>query len=520
MPQITQFLRRAVQTNRHGTATVCGDRRQDWGTFASRAARLAGALAGLGFRPGDRIGILALNSDRYLECFFGLAWGGFIFVPINTRLAPPEVVYWLADSGCSGLMLDDAFQGMLHEVQPHTPAIRHVIHIGDASTPAGQLGYEALVAAAETVPDAGRRGDDLAGIFYTGGTTGRSKGVMLSHANILANAQNTLPGAEAGLDTRYIHAAPMFHLADGAMTFLVTAFGGTHYFLPRFDPGAMLSLVAEHRITHALIVPTMINMLVHHPDISRHDLSSLRKVLYGASPMPEAVIRRALAVLPQTQFTQAYGQSEASPVMTLLPSEYHCFEGRYAGRMKSAGLAVLGCEIRIHDADDNEVPRGTVGEICGRGPLVMLGYWQQPELTAQTLRNGWLHTGDGGYMDEDGFVYLVDRIKDMIVSGGENVYSAEVEEALYQHPAVAECAVIGVPDETWGERVHAVVRFKAGMHATETELIAACHTRIANYKCPRSVVIREEPLPLSGAGKILKTELRRPFWEGRERRVN
>ena len=520
MPQITQFLRRAEQTNGHGMATVCGTRRQDWTSFASRIARLAGALGALGFQPGDRIGILALNSDRYLECFFGLAWGGFIFVPINTRLAPPEVVYWLTDSGCTGLLLDDTFQAMLAEIQPQLPALRHVIHLGDAPAPAGQLSYEALIEGGEPVADAGRRGDDLAGIFYTGGTTGRSKGVMLSHANIMANAQNTLPGADIGAGMRYLHAAPMFHLADGAMTFLVTAYGGTHYFLPRFDPAAMLRLIAEDRITHTLIVPTMVNMLVHHPDVTRCDVSSLRKVLYGASPMPEAVIRRALAVMPGVRFTQAYGQSEASPVMTLLPHDYHCFEGPLAGRMKSAGQAVLGCEIRIHDADDNEVPRGVVGEICGRGALVMLGYWQQPALTAHTLRNGWLHTGDGGTMDDEGFVYVVDRVKDMIVSGGENVYSAEVEEALYQHPAVAECAVIGVPDDTWGERVHAVLRLKSGMTATEAELIAACHARIANYKCPRSIALRDEPLPLSGAGKILKTELRKPFWEGRERRVN
>jgi long-chain acyl-CoA synthetase len=520
MSRITQFMRRAVQTNGAALATVFGDRRQDWRSFASRATRLAGALVELGYKPGDRIGILALNSDRYLEAFFGLAWAGVVFVPINTRLAPPEVVYWLTDSGCSGLLLDDAFQTVLGEIQPQIPGVRHIIHIGEAPVPAGQLGYDALIAAAHPVPDTGRCGDALAGIFYTGGTTGRSKGVMLSHANILANAQNTSPGADVWMGSRYIHAAPMFHLADGAMTFLVTAYGGTHFFLPRFDPAAMLRMIAADRITHALIVPTMINMLVHHPDVTRVDVSSLRRVLYGASPMPEAVIRRALEVMPGVQFIQAYGQSEASPVMTLLPSEYHCFEGACSGRIRSAGHAVLGCEIRIHDAEDNEVPRGTVGEICGRGPLVMLGYWQQPELTAHALRNGWLHTGDGGYMDDEGFLYVVDRVKDMIVSGGENIYSAEVEEALYQHPAVAECAVIGVPDDTWGERVHAIVRLKPGLAVTAADLIAACHSRIANYKCPRSVQIREEPLPLSGAGKILKTDLRKRFWEGRDRRVN
>ena len=520
MPQITQFLRRALQVNPTGTATICQDRSRTWTMFAARAARLAGALTDLGLQPGDRIGILSLNSDRYLESFFGLAWAGIVFVPINTRLAPPEIVFWLTDSGCTGLLIDDMFAPTLTTILPQTPDLRHIIHFGDQPAPEGISSYETLIANGRPIADAGRRGQDLAGIFYTGGTTGRSKGVMLSHANILANAQNIQPATPIDSRTRFIHAAPMFHLADGAMTFLVTAFGGTHTFLPRFDPAAFLQTVEQHGVTTALIVPTMINMLVHHPEVTKRDLSSLRGFIYGASPMPEALIRRAMEVMAHVQFTQAYGQSEASPVMTLMPPEYHTFDGPFAGRMKSAGRAALGCELRILDEDDNEVPPHTVGEICGRGPMVMLGYWKQPELTAHTLRNGWLHTGDGGYLDEEGFLYIVDRMKDMIVSGGENVYSAEVEEALYAHPAVAECAVIGVPDETWGERVHAVVRLKPGTSATDRDLIAACHTRIANYKCPRSVTIQPDPLPMSGAGKILKAELRRPYWQGLEKRVN
>src|ERR1700761_3486568 len=510
MPQITQFLRRALQVNPSGTATIFGDRVQDWTSFADRIARLASGLRGLGFQPGDRIGILGLNSDRYLECFFGLAWAGCVFVPINTRLASPEIVFWLTDSGCAGLLTDDAFVPMLPAILPELPDLRQVIHFGDGPTPDGWPSYESLIASAPMIADAGRGGQDLAGIFYTGGTTGRSKGVMLSHANILANAQNIQPATPVNNRTRFIHAAPMFHLADGAMTFLVTAYGGSHTFLSRFDPGAFLQMVEQHGITTALIVPTLINMLVHHPDVTTRDLSSLRGFLYGASPMPEAVIRRAMEVMPHVQFTQAYGQSEASPLMTLMPPEYHVFEGPFAGRIKSAGRAALGCELRIMDEHDNEVPPNTVGEICGRGPMVMLGYWNQPELTAHTLRNGWLHTGDGGYLDDEGFLYVVDRMKDMIVSGGENVYSAEVEEALYAHPGVAECGVIGVPDETWGERVHAVVRLKPGTVATDRDLIVACHERIANYKCPRSVAIQSDPLPVSGAGKILKAELRRP----------
>ncbi len=519
MAQISEFVRRAVQINPSRPATVFGDRTRSWREFEDRSRRLAGALHAHGFKAGDRIGILALNNDRFLECLFGLSHGGFVLVPINTRLAPPEMALWLVDSECAALFVDDAFLPILPNVLPTTPSIRQTIHLGECETPCGMLSHDRLIGDAEPLTAPIGSGDDLVGLFYTGGTTGRSKGVMLSHDNILANALATYPGALVDDETRYIHAAPMFHVADNAMTFMVTGFGGTHYFLQRFDPAAMIRAIAEHRITHSLLVPTMVNMVVNHPDVERFDLSSFRSLVYGGSPMPEALIERSLQVLPSARLTQLYGQSEASPVLTSLDHRYHCFAGPYAGKTKSAGRVVLSCEVRIHDLDDNEVPRGVVGEICARGPMVMLGYWKQPELTARTLRNGWLHTGDGGYMDEEGFLYVADRLKDMIISGGENIYSVEVEAALYSHPAVAECAVIGVPDEKWGERVHAVVRLKPGMSGTPEALIAHCQERIAGYKCPRAVDLRDEPLPLSGAGKILKTQLRKPFWEGGDRQV-
>jgi long-chain acyl-CoA synthetase len=509
-----------VQTRPLGTATDCEGRIHDWRTFEQRVSALAGALAGLGYKPGDRIGMLALNSDRYLEYFFAMAWGGFAFVPINTRLATPEIAFWLTDSGCTGLFIDDTFLPVLGDLRGHAPDLRHVIRVGSGAAAAGLHAFDDLVTKGPRIADAGHKGDDLAGIFYTGGTTGRSKGVMLSHRNICANALLCAPEFRFDEGTVWLHAGPMFHLADGAATFLVSACGGKHVFIPRFDPGVFLEAVARHRATDTLCVPTMLNMVVHHPAVAATDTSSLGTIIYGASPMPEAVIRRAFEVMPHTRFIQAYGQSEAAPCMTFLPRDYHVIEGPKAGRLKSAGRAALGCDVRIHDADDNEVARGTVGEIVGRGDNVMLGYWKQPDLTARTLRNGWLHTGDGGRMDDDGFLFVVDRVKDMIVSGGENVYSAEVEQALYQHPDVAECAVIGIPDTQWGESVHAIVRPKPGATPTAAALIAHCKTLIANYKCPRSVDFRDEPLPLSGAGKILKTELRKAYWAGKERAVN
>jgi long-chain acyl-CoA synthetase len=236
--------------------------------------------------------------------------------------------------------------------------------------------------------------------------------------------------------------------------------------------------------------------------------------------MPESVLRKALQVIPNARFHHVYGQTEAGPVLTLLPYQRMVEDGPLAGKIKSAGVAVPAVEIKIVDEDDNEVPRNTVGEIVGRGDNVMMGYWNQPEMTATTLRNGWLHTGDGGRMDEDGFVYVVDRVKDMIISGGENVYSVEVENAIYQHPAVVECAVIGVPHEKWGEQVHAIIRLTEAGSVDEAAVISHCHEWIANYKCPRSVSFETEPLPLSGAGKILKNELRKPYWAGHEKAVN
>ncbi len=276
MVQITQFLRRAVQTRPHAVATKCDGRVRTWREFEGRAVRLAGALARLGYVPGDRIGMLALNCDRYLEYFFAMAWGGYVFVPINTRLAPPEIAFWLSDSGCSALFIDDAFLPMLGDFIPHAPDIRNIIRVGDGPAPAGLLAYEDLIADGAAASDAGKNGDDLAGIFYTGGTTGRSKGVMLSHRSIAANMMFCAAALGFDAQTIYLHAAPMFHLADGATTFLVTALGGTHLFMPRFEPGALIETIERHGVTATLIVPTMINMMVHHPKIETTDTSSLR----------------------------------------------------------------------------------------------------------------------------------------------------------------------------------------------------------------------------------------------------
>ncbi len=517
---LTQLVKRASQVNRTGIATAFGDRRRTWVEHRDRVARLAAGIRSLGVEPGDRVAMLALNSDRYLEWYFAVSWAGGVFVPINTRLAVPEIGYWLNDSGSEILFLDDHFAAVESTLREQLETVREWVHVGDGPPPSGFHSFEQLIDGHDAAPEVERSDSDLAGLFYTGGTTGRSKGVMLSHRNLTSNALHMLARGGWQQDDVFLHSAPMFHLADGALTFCVETLAGTNCFIRAFDPIATLSAVQQYRVTHALLVPTMVNMMVSHPEARNYDLSSLRDLTYGASPMPEAVIRKAMTLMPDVRFHQAYGQTEAAPVLTMSGPECHITEGPNTARLRSAGQTVPGVEIAILDEQDREVPQGTVGQICGRGNNVMLGYWNLPELTADALRGGWLHTGDGGYMDEDGFLYVVDRVKDMVISGGENVYSAEVENAIHQHPAIAECAVIGVPDEKWGERVHAIIRLADSQSLDEAGLIKHCKTLIATYKCPRSVEIRSEPLPISGAGKILKAQLRKPYWEGREKHVN
>ena len=519
---LTQAIKRAAQVRGATLATCDGERMRTWRECAGRVARLAGALRDLGVAGGERAAILALNSDRYYEAIYGTVWAGGVFVPVNTRLAAAEIAYWVSDSEAKVLFCDDTFAPVARRLADDgaIPSVDHIVWMGTGAPPEGMRSHDELVAGAAPVDDAGRGYEDLAGLFYTGGTTGRSKGVMLSHRNLVFNAFNTLSALRLAADARWLHAAPMFHIADCSAVFGITQIAGSHYFIPAFDPVLVMEATARHAITDQLLVPTMCNMLVNHPDIGKHDLSSLRHVTYGASPMPEAVIVKAMEVLPGCAFSHAYGQTECAPLVTVCGPEYHVVEGPNANMFRSVGQAVAGVEIRVVDEDGREAPRGTVGEIAVRGANVMAGYWRQPELTADALQGGWMHTGDGGSMDENGFVYVVDRMKDMIISGGENVYSAEVENAVHEHPAVAECAVIGVPDEKWGERVHAVVRLKDGEAADEEEIVRHCRARIAGFKCPRSVAFRSEPMPLSGAGKILKTELRKPHWEGRGKQVN
>ena len=517
---MTQGVRRAAKITPDDVAFVSDERSLTHAQFQDAVARLAGALQGLGLQAEDRVAMLAMNSDRYAMFYYGTFWAGGLVVPMNIRWAVPEHVYSINDSGARFLLIDDTFVAMAPEIARQCPSIEFLIHVGEGPAPSGLLSFDELIAAAVPVGDAFRSGEDLAGIFYTGGTTGFPKGVMLPHRALWSSAMS-FGGSFAALspDDRNLQAAPLFHIAGSAMLFAISIFGGTHAIIPGFEPAAYVRALEKRRPTISLLVPTMIGMLLQNPELEQVDTSRLTRMVYGASPIPQAILIEAMEKMPETRFIHAYGQTELAPFATLLSSEYHVLEGPKAEKITSVGHPVIGSEVEIVDDDGCEVPRGAVGEVRVRGPNTMLGYWNKPEQTAATLKDGWIHTGDGGYMDDDGFVYIVDRVKDMIITGGENVYSAEVENAVMQYPGLAECAVIGIPDDKWVEAVHVIVVPREGVVIDGEAVIAHCRQLIAGYKCPRSIEVRNEPLPKSGAGKIQKFELRAPYWEGRESNV-
>lgn len=505
--QLTLGLHRARRMRPADLALVDGEVRLGFAELVDRIARLAAVFRSRGLGPDGRVAILAPNGQAYVEALFAAFWAGGVAVPINSRFSAPEMLDQMRDAEPTILVVDAAFSAEAVPLIAGTASLRATLVVGEAPAPAGAVPYEAAIAAAEPAEDALRRGDDLACIFYTGGTTGRAKGVMLSHANMWANAVAT--AAACGFDERlvHLHSGPLFHLAAAGRVVTTAVVGGRHVVVPRFTPAIAIAAIAREGVTVATFVPTMLTMILEEPEVAGLNLSSLRLISYGASPMPETTLRRSMERFPGVSFAQSYGMTELSPVATMLTPADHA-PGAPAHRLRSAGRPMMSAEVRIADADDGDLPVGEIGEILVRGPIVMQGYWRQPELTRETLRGGWMHTGDAGYLDADSYLFVTDRIKDMIITGGENVYSTEVENALHGHPAVQQCAVIGLPDPRWGERVHAVVVLKPGARTAGEELIAHCRGLIAGYKLPRSIELHEGPLPLSSVGKIHKAALR------------
>ncbi|HUQ91047.1 MAG TPA: long-chain fatty acid--CoA ligase [Bryobacteraceae bacterium] len=470
-------------------------------TYAELAIRvdsLAAEFLSHGVGAGDRLAVLLPNGAEFIEILYACARLGIIAVPLNTRYAAAEIDAILSD--CSP-------KGMLRHSTLPAPSVRTPWEV--------VIDEQPLLGAEGELPPPFYDPAAIFGLFYTSGTTGRAKGVMLTHQSLFANTQNCLPYFSMRKDSCYLHAAPMFHLADFPGLLCTVALGACQTTIPRFELQLFCAAVQRYRVTHCVLIPTMINFLTLYPELNSFDLSSLQWVLYGGSPIAPEVLRRARAKLSGTRFTQGYGLTEASPVLTLLLDEDHTPE-----RALSCGRPPFGVELRIAGPDGETVKRGESGELTARGLNIMKGYWNQPEATQYALRDGWLYTGDICQQDEDGFYYIVDRAKDMIVTGGENVYSTEVEAALYGHPAIKEAAVIGIPDPQWGELVTACIVLKDGSTATVEDLAAHCRELIANYKVPRRIEFYERELPKSGTGKILKRTLREPFWQGRARGVS
>lgn len=505
-------LRRAKRFHADAVAVYDGARTLTYTQFAERVAQVANALRDLGIQRGDRVAVLMLNSVRYLELYHATALAGAVIVPLNIRWNQADIVFSLADSGSKMLVVDEYFARIQPALSAALPQIAWLF-AGNGACPTGMADYEARTAAASATfpeePDP--EDDDLVGLFYTSGTTGGPKGVMLTHKNVCANALYSTLVMAITPDWIFLHSAPMFHLADAGIVYSVVMQGGGNCFMPAFDAEACLRAIQHYRVTCTVLLPTMLNMLLNHPAIDQYDTSSLRMVLYGASPMPLEVLRRAQGRL-KCHFAQAYGCTEASPVLTYLAPEDHSFEnaGEQFAPVKSGGRPVLGVEVKVVDAMDREVPVGEVGEIVARGANIMKGYWNQPAITAETMRGGWLHTGDMGAFDERGYLYILDRKKDMIKPGGENVYSPEVESMIASHPEVLEVAVIGVPDEKWTEAVKAVVVRRPGSTLTERALIDFCREHMTHFKCPTSVDFMDA-LPKGGTGKLQKNVLREQY---------
>jgi len=501
------------------TAVVFEDRRFTWTEFDERVNRLANALLGLGATRGDRVAILSKNCNEYFETYFACARSATVCTAINYRLTPRELHYVIENSEARIVIVSDEFLDTLEEVRPNLKQAEHYIVIGRA--PEGMESYDELTAAASAEkPDIEQHEDDVVLQMYTSGTTGMPKGAMLSHRNLITNATGCSLGMQFQASDCMLMVAPLYHMAAG-MTSLATMMQGGPIVLHRdFNPIAILDDMEGGEVTVVLLIPVMVNFLLQMPDVEQRDFSNIRGIVYGASPMPVEVLRKAMKVF-QCDFIQGYGQTESSAVLCVLEPEDHMLEGtpEQLRRLGSAGREIFGTEVRVVDAEGNEVKPGEIGEVIGRGANVMKGYWNMPEASAETLRGGWLHTGDLGTVDEDGYVYILDRVKDMIISGGENIYSREVEEVLYKHPAVGDAAVIGVPDEQWGESVKAIVVLREGENATEEDIIDFCRGELAGFKRPRSVEFIDS-LPRNLSGKVLKKTLREPYWEEEGRQVH
>jgi long-chain acyl-CoA synthetase len=507
MYPLAHILQRAVALYPRRTAVIDGTQRLTYRQLGERVHRLAGALRQRGLKRGDRVAILDWNSHRYLEAYYACAHAGLAFMPVNSRLAVPELRYVMKDSDARALLFSDPFAAVFEELKG---SIEMPIRLAAE--------YEAMIEKATPLrePEPSEL-DEIMQIYYTSGTTGEPKGVCLTNRNMYAGGLDGVVALSATRDDSWQHSGPLFHLATSFAVWTMPLVGGAQVSV-HFEPQRAIDSIAAEKVTMTSLPGAILGMIAEHPDVKK--LASLRTIIYGGAPTPMGVLKKAGAVLPPA-LSHAYGITETAGFTTNLKPADHVFDGTEAQlrRTASAGQATPLIDVRVVDDDGRDLPAGAVGEVVCGGPKIMAGYWRKPEATAAVLRSGWYHTGDMGVLDEEGYLSLVDRKKDMIISGGENVYSIEVESVLSLHPSVAEVAVIGIPDERWGEAVTAIVVPRSGAAQNAEELIAFCRGKIAGYKLPKSVVFRGEPLPKTGPGKVAKRMLRDPYWKNTGRKI-
>ncbi len=488
-----------------------------FGDHLERVMRLCGALHDqLRVRAGDRFAVFAMNGHEFIELYHAALLGAGIINPVNIRLNAAELAYVINDSDSSVVFTDPIFATILKSaIAEHGAKVEHIVVIGGSEGDGmagvdGAVPYEALLDASEPSAPPEPEEDDPAVLMYTGGTTGVPKGALLDQRAQMLNACHVGIGIGLQESRRFLFQSPMFHAAVVAAVLAVPASGGTSISIPLFDAGLVLKAFEHEAIDTTLVIPVMLAMLEQHPSFAAEKLRSLRQLVYGASPISLSLLTHWLELLPDTDFIQGYGMTEAGSVLTLLGANEHRQGGDLLG---AAGLPVVGVELCITDFEGNLAGVNETGEVCARGGNLMREYWKKPEVTAGAFRDGWYRTGDVGYLDGRGYLHLTDRMTDMIVTGGENVYSTEVENVLATHPAVDQVAVIGIPSDRWGEAVHAVVVLKQGMTATAEDIIDFAHKMLSGFKVPKSVEFSDHPLPLSGAFKPLKRELRRRYLE-------
>jgi fatty-acyl-CoA synthase len=499
---------------------VCGERRRSYGEARAESNRLASALCEAGLGKGDRFAYLAKNCLEYPLVFLAASKVGAVPVPLNYRLAPPELAYIANDAGSRLLIARGEYVDAVDGIRSEFKTVESFI-AQDAAARSGWESWTEWVGTQSAVaPEREVSPEDDLYQMYTSGTTGRPKGAVVSQKAMLFQLQQQIAAFDASSDDRILIAAPLYHAAAAITALGSVVLGGSLVIHEDFVPGAVVQSLSHERITRTTLVPAMIQAcLVFVPDVAERRYDDLRLIVYGASPIAVGTLKRAMEVFG-CDFAQGYGMTESTAQLTLLSPEDH--RRALAGKpelLLSAGRPLPGTEIRIVDESDRPVPAGMIGEILGRGPQLMRGYWNLPEASAETLKGGWMHTGDAGTLDEDGYLYIQDRTKDMIVSGGENVYPREIENVLFEHPAVADVAVIGVPDEVWGETVKAIVVLREGESATDEEIMDFCRGKLAGYKRPRSVDFLAA-LPRNASGKVLKKDLREKYWKGHARRVS